>query len=148
MSVTHVLALFGGANPTRRMTPMCSAGLAGVSGCLPSFLCAQRTSPQAQRNMQSTPWMRHAQANAAHSLKYLTIPDAGTVFATATLIIDTMATSQLAVEPRVGTRADIVCAPPDAAHQPACRNLDARPEYSHVKSLSHRRSCPASHAAA
>ena len=56
--------------------------------------------------------MRCAQADAASRPKYLTIPDSGAVFANATLIIDTINTSQLAVEPEGGTRADIICAPP------------------------------------
>ena len=62
-----------------------------------------------------------AQANAANGPQYLTTPDAGTVFANATLIIDTTNTSQLAVEPEGGTRAGIICAPP----QVACHSVNA-----------------------
>ena len=63
-----------------------------------------------------------SQADGAGSPKYLTIPDAGTVFANATLIFDTINTPQLAVEPAGGTRADIICAPPEIypLPQPRC----------------------------
>jgi hypothetical protein len=49
---------------------------------------------------------------AAASPAFLVAPEPGTVFATATLVADTINTSELANGPAVGTRADVICAPP------------------------------------
>ena len=54
---------------------------------------------------------------------FLVSPGVGTVFSEATLVIDTLNTSELASGNTVGTRADVICAhPPLAAllQQPAC----------------------------
>lgn len=43
---------------------------------------------------------------------FLVSPDVGTVFDEATLVIDTLNTSELATGSTVGTKADVICAPP------------------------------------
>ena len=42
---------------------------------------------------------------------FLVSPDVGTVFDQATLVIDTLNTSELATGSTVGTKADVICAP-------------------------------------
>ena len=42
---------------------------------------------------------------------FLVSPDVGTVFDEATLVIDTLNTSELATGSTVGTKADVICAP-------------------------------------